>query len=372
MAGNMCAKLLLEGTRLTFKTEIALALNAHPRIVGPRKYAYHSPVVSGEWGAFTNSPWGRGLINFSAAEEAVAMETFATWVRLWELQRYYSWIVDRFHLSTMMHQRLHEGREYDLAWVDRRMAAVGFRLIHCVRDPATFEGARERRLLVSGNPGQYDDLGRFVREQEAMEDLARASALPRLRLDVSDNDIGGAGGADRGLDGGDGGALRGVVAGRSGRVDPKPSFLAWGDGNTAGHVLILWPIPGRRRNHDLQEGGSKNGTVVLEDAPELAEGTAVSVEVVAPVEDTDTPAHLLGPPPDRPPLPPGTRTALDVMRDLIGTADGLAVECTGEATQRSLNEVFRDVIGGGSGSGLPADYAVNWEHYVYGHPKQQP
>ena len=32
------------------------------------------------------------------------METYATWVRLFELQRHYSWIVDRFHISTMMWQ----------------------------------------------------------------------------------------------------------------------------------------------------------------------------------------------------------------------------------------------------------------------------
>ena len=41
MAGKMCPKIILEGTRLTFKTDIAFALNEHPRIVGPRKYRYH-------------------------------------------------------------------------------------------------------------------------------------------------------------------------------------------------------------------------------------------------------------------------------------------------------------------------------------------
>ena len=46
-------KIILEGTRLTLKTEIAFALNEHPRIVGPRKYRYHSPLISAEWCAFT-------------------------------------------------------------------------------------------------------------------------------------------------------------------------------------------------------------------------------------------------------------------------------------------------------------------------------
>ena len=32
---KLCPKIILEGTRLTFKTELAFALNEHPRIVGP-------------------------------------------------------------------------------------------------------------------------------------------------------------------------------------------------------------------------------------------------------------------------------------------------------------------------------------------------
>ena len=72
---KLTPKIILEGTRLTFKTDIAFALNEHPRIVGPRKYRYHSPLISGEWCAFTNFPWGRGLINFEPQEEQMAMET---------------------------------------------------------------------------------------------------------------------------------------------------------------------------------------------------------------------------------------------------------------------------------------------------------
>ncbi|MEA3375781.1 MAG: hypothetical protein U9R72_06240 [Chloroflexota bacterium] len=89
MSSKLCPKIILEGTRLTFKTRIAFALNEHPRIVGPRKYRYHSPIISAEWCAFTNFPWGRGLINFESHDEARAMETYATWARLFELQRYY-------------------------------------------------------------------------------------------------------------------------------------------------------------------------------------------------------------------------------------------------------------------------------------------
>ena len=48
MGTKLCPKIILEGTRLTHKTDIALALNDHPRIVGPRKYRYHSPLISAE------------------------------------------------------------------------------------------------------------------------------------------------------------------------------------------------------------------------------------------------------------------------------------------------------------------------------------
>jgi hypothetical protein len=116
---KLCPKVILEGTRLTLKTDIAFALNEHPRIVGPRKYRYHSPLVSAEWCAFTNFPWGSGLINFEPQEEERAMETYRTWARLFELQRYYSWIVDCFHLSTQRHQLRARGRRYDFSWLEQ-------------------------------------------------------------------------------------------------------------------------------------------------------------------------------------------------------------------------------------------------------------
>ncbi len=189
MGNKLCPKIILEGTRLTFKTEIAFALNEHPRIVGPRKYRYHSPLVSGEWCGFTNFPWGRGLINFEPQEEAQAMETYQTWVRLFELLRYYSWIVDRFHLSTQAYQARSHGRDYDFGWLEERLLPLNFRLILCTRTPDSFQSARLERLKVSGNPAQYDDLEVFIREQEQMRDLAARSRLPVFELDVSDNNI---------------------------------------------------------------------------------------------------------------------------------------------------------------------------------------
>lgn len=188
MGEKLCPKVILEGTRLTKKTDIAFALNEHPRVVGERKYRYHSPLLSAEWCAFTNVPWGRGLINYAPDEEARAFETYATWARLFELMPYYSYMVDRFHLSTRAFQ-IQAGRaDPDLGWLEARLRPLGFRHVLCVRRPETFPEARAERLLISGNPRQYDDLEPFLREQELLLTLARASTLPLLVLDVTDLD----------------------------------------------------------------------------------------------------------------------------------------------------------------------------------------
>ncbi len=190
MSSKLCPKIILEGTRLTHKTDIAFALNEHPRIVGPRKYRYHSPLISAEWCAFTNFPWGRGMINFEPQEEDLAMETYRTWMKLFELQRYYSWIVDRFHLSTQMFQLQARNKHYDFAWLEKRLLALDFRLVFCYRTPESFQAARAERLKVSGKPSQYDNLDLFVKEQELMTTLVGKSSLRTLKVDVSDSDVG--------------------------------------------------------------------------------------------------------------------------------------------------------------------------------------
>jgi hypothetical protein len=186
---KLTPKLILEGTRLTRKTDIAFALNEHPRMVGPRRYRYHSPLISGEWCAFTPWPWGRSLIDYAPEEEALALETYATWVRLFELQRHYSWIVDRFHLSTQAYQSAARGTDVDFRWLEGRLAPLGFHVGLFVREPATFAAARAERLTVSGKPEQYDDLDVFVREQESLRELAARSILPVREFDVSDGDV---------------------------------------------------------------------------------------------------------------------------------------------------------------------------------------
>jgi hypothetical protein len=59
MGAETLSKVIIEGNRLTFKTKIAFGLNEHPpRVVGFRRYRYHSPLISAEWCEFTNVPVG--------------------------------------------------------------------------------------------------------------------------------------------------------------------------------------------------------------------------------------------------------------------------------------------------------------------------
>ncbi|HEY4491407.1 MAG TPA: hypothetical protein VI958_05370, partial [Acidobacteriota bacterium] len=132
---------------------------------------------------------GRGPINFEPQEESLAMETYTTWARMFELQKYYSWVVDRFHISTIAYQKQTYDKDYDFRWLEERLLPLNFRIVFCKRSPESFEAAREERLKVSGNPSQYNDLGPFIRERELMRELIAKSMLPSLTLDISDNSI---------------------------------------------------------------------------------------------------------------------------------------------------------------------------------------
>ena len=117
------------------------------------------------------------------------MAVFDTWVRLIELQPHDSWIIDRFHLSARAFQLAEHGHDIDFGALEARLQALDVHLVLCTRRPGTWEAARAERLLVSGNPAQYDDLGRFEREQALLRRLAGESILPMLELDTSDGDI---------------------------------------------------------------------------------------------------------------------------------------------------------------------------------------
>ena len=117
------------------------------------------------------------------------MEAYATWVRLFELLPHYSWIVDRFHLSTIAYQRATHGRDHNFGWLEDRLLPLGFHLVLCTRQESSFEAARAKRLPISGRPDQYDDLLLLIRQQALLRDLASRSRLPVLELDMTDGDL---------------------------------------------------------------------------------------------------------------------------------------------------------------------------------------
>jgi regulator of PEP synthase PpsR (kinase-PPPase family) len=80
-------------------------------------------------------------------------------------------------------------RDYDFRWLEQRLVPLGFRLVFMNRTSESFAAAREERLKVSGKPNQYDDLKKFVEEQNLIRRLVSQSTLPRLEVDISDNNI---------------------------------------------------------------------------------------------------------------------------------------------------------------------------------------
>lgn len=187
-------KILLEGTHLTRKTDVAFALAEHPDIIGTRKRRWHIPLLSAEWETRSDSQPtkanpGRSMIDFGPDDLPWVLECYENHTRLLELHRDYYWIVDRFHVSTITHQRLRYGRHIELDWVDARLAQLGFVLVHCWREPETFTAARAHRLTYSENPDRYDDLDAFIAEQDLMAELIERSAMPSITVDVSDGDV---------------------------------------------------------------------------------------------------------------------------------------------------------------------------------------
>jgi len=195
---KLCPKIILEGIQLTHKTEIALALNEHPRIIGPGNHRSRPSLISAEWCGFSNFPWGRGLINFNPEEEAQAMETYHTWLHLFELLSDYTWIIDRFHISTRLFQLQYHEIDYSFRWLEKRLEALGFHLVFISRCPESFQAAHRNRFRTPGDPALYGDLSFFLEEQQLLQKLVAESILPRMELDISDDDIPGA--ADRIVD----------------------------------------------------------------------------------------------------------------------------------------------------------------------------
>ena len=79
--------------------------------------------------------------------------------------------------------------QHKFRWLESRLAGLGFRLVLCWRHAHSFTQARRKRLQVSSNPSQYDDLTIFIREQEIIQELVKNSLLSSLLVDVTETKI---------------------------------------------------------------------------------------------------------------------------------------------------------------------------------------
>jgi hypothetical protein len=62
-------------------------------------------------------------------KEALAMETYLTWTRMFDLQWYYSWIIERFYVSIRAYQLKNRARDYRFEWLEKRLQPLGFHLV---------------------------------------------------------------------------------------------------------------------------------------------------------------------------------------------------------------------------------------------------
>lgn len=187
-------KIILEGTHLTRKSDVAFALAEHVEIIGHRKRRWHIPLISSEWETRsdqqpTKTEQGRSMIDFLDGDESWMYECYENYVKMLELHRDYYWIVDRFHISTKSFQLQRHAKFVDLDWVDNRLHALGFVMIHLHRQPETFSRARDHRLTYSENPARYNNLDTFIEEQEIMAQMIADSPIQSTTVDVSDGDV---------------------------------------------------------------------------------------------------------------------------------------------------------------------------------------
>lgn len=188
MGRKLCPKLIIEGPRLTGKTDLALALNDHPRLKGRRKYPYVGGLISAEWSGLSEHGWGESLITFRPENEHDAMAAYAHWAGLFSTLPYYRWIIDRFHISTLVYQSKSRGHAPDFTSLEQILLGLGFHIALLTRTPESFEKARAARLNVSARPSQYHDLQAIIDSSNDYRRTVAASVLPSREFDVTERE----------------------------------------------------------------------------------------------------------------------------------------------------------------------------------------
>lgn len=181
----MNPKIILEGTDFTFKTAIAILLNEHPKIAGESKISInHSSTLATEWNAFTNFEKGKGVINFSPDELEKAINLYKTWLDLLEVQNDKIWIVDGFHLSAKVYQKIYNNFDFDSKWIEEKLKELDFRLVYCKRNKSSLQKVFEENEKNTQQEKQMK-FSNLVKEQELFEEFFKKSILGKKAVDVS-------------------------------------------------------------------------------------------------------------------------------------------------------------------------------------------
>lgn len=67
-------------------------------------------------------------MHFNPDGEGIVMETYHTWTQLCDLQRCYSWKIDRFHILNRMDQLKDNHVGHQFTWLKQRFTLLGFHL----------------------------------------------------------------------------------------------------------------------------------------------------------------------------------------------------------------------------------------------------
>jgi hypothetical protein len=178
------AKLIIEGTDFANTKGIALALSAHPKVIGQMGYQRFTSVISAKWGDFNNFPWGKNLIDFHPDEEDEVMKNYGIWTRLIEYQSNYNWIIDRFHCTAQRYQNQTHNHVCDFKWLEERLLKLGFQLIFVRQSPGALARTIEKHAIIRVN----ELVQKVIQEQDLLHQITANSILSKLVLDVSDMD----------------------------------------------------------------------------------------------------------------------------------------------------------------------------------------
>ena len=175
--------IILEGPNLTYKTTLGRKMDSR----------YGVTYISAEW-QVEHKPFqpyiGPNLMNITPSYTGIIMEAFYHLVRILQIFRYQTFVIDRFHISAQFFQRKFRNMYTDFIWLEEMLLPLDARIILCTRDPKTYEAALQKRLSQSYHPELYPTSNEeFAKDQEIYRRLVQQSYLKSLKVDVTNGNL---------------------------------------------------------------------------------------------------------------------------------------------------------------------------------------